>query len=414
MYMYKHLILWLLIGSGLLLHVIPDTADGFPWLFAWSFLQAGLMFLFLRTRGDRALGIRELSFYFLITRLPLLASIPIMENDFWRYLWDGHVFASGMNPFSYAPLAPEYNDIDIWFRQRVAYADIGTIYPPFSQFIFGMANFVGGGDLIVLKLFFISFEAIGLLSLWAWLKKTDRSPDVLWLVFHPLFLKEIANSAHLDALAVGTSVLFLVSLRKNWLIATLFLALAVLSKLWALVLTPILFYNTPRKFRLLGALTFCGFIILSYLPFISAGAALWDGTRAFAQYWIFNPGPHKLLLYLVSAKVAKLIGAAAVLAISIYAARRFTPERAAVWSVGSLLMFSPVINSWYVLWVLPFAVMARAWPWLVFGVVVFAGYAWFWEADTAYFFRIAQWLLFGISCLWFLKLKHRSTGVVHA
>jgi len=31
----------------------------------------------------------------------------LFDNDIWRYLWDGHIWANGVNPFKYAPAAAE-------------------------------------------------------------------------------------------------------------------------------------------------------------------------------------------------------------------------------------------------------------------------------------------------------------------
>ncbi|MEM0969798.1 MAG: hypothetical protein AAGJ31_10640, partial [Verrucomicrobiota bacterium] len=41
-----------------------------------------------------------LSFAFLF-RILLWTSVPVHENDFYRYLWDGKVINAGINPFLY-------------------------------------------------------------------------------------------------------------------------------------------------------------------------------------------------------------------------------------------------------------------------------------------------------------------------
>lgn len=412
--MLQYVALVILIVCSYLLHWIPDGASGFPWLMAWACLQGILLFLFIRMRGDRELKLRELIVLFLLVRIPLLSSIPIMENDFWRYLWDGRVLASGLNPYSFPPMASELDVVHIWIRDRVGYGDIGTIYPPFGQVIFAISNLIVGESLIGLKIIFLAFEAMALIGVWSWLTKRKRGHQILWLVFHPLFLKEIVNSAHLDSLAVGTSVMAILALNRSWWQSATWLALAVLSKLWPLVLFPILFFRIPKERRWWATMVFFTIIILFYLPFLDAGSSMWDGTKAFAEYWIFNPGLHHLFLIFFEESFAKVVSALIVLLISLYAAYSFTSERAAVWSIGSLILFSPVINAWYVLWILPFALMANAWPWLVFGVAVFAGYSWFWNQELAFWFRGSQWLLFGVSTIIFLKYKFQKAGEADA
>ena len=39
----------------------------------------------------------------LIVRLIFIPSYPVIENDFYRYLWDGAVTANGINPYKYSP-----------------------------------------------------------------------------------------------------------------------------------------------------------------------------------------------------------------------------------------------------------------------------------------------------------------------
>jgi hypothetical protein len=64
--------------------------------------------------------------------------------------------------------------------------------------------------------------------------------------------------------------------------------------------------------------------------------------------------------------VGKLFAAAAVLAVMILAwRRRFDPARAALWILGALVLVTPVLHPWYVLWVLPLAALRGAWPWFV-------------------------------------------------
>ena len=43
-------------------------------------------------------------------RLVLLFSEPIQEDDFYRYLWDGKVVASGLNPYRFTPREIQTNN----------------------------------------------------------------------------------------------------------------------------------------------------------------------------------------------------------------------------------------------------------------------------------------------------------------
>ncbi len=91
----------------------------------------------------------------LVLRLTMLPSLPIQEDDFYRYLWDGAVTAHGFNPYAYAPaeiigefhkdtlvaeelikLASQsfFQDGPTLVVERINYANLKTIYPPVAQF----------------------------------------------------------------------------------------------------------------------------------------------------------------------------------------------------------------------------------------------------------------------------------------
>ena len=53
----------------------------------------------------------------LISRLILFPTTPTLSDDVYRYLWDGRVVASGINPYQFPPNSPELNslqDIEIY------------------------------------------------------------------------------------------------------------------------------------------------------------------------------------------------------------------------------------------------------------------------------------------------------------
>ena len=80
----------------------------------------------------------------------------LYDNDLWRYLWDGHLTAEGVSPYSVAPSGVEADDAlselllddDRWWElyDRVYYPDFLTVYPPFSQGAFRLANAITPGQ----------------------------------------------------------------------------------------------------------------------------------------------------------------------------------------------------------------------------------------------------------------------------
>ena len=167
-----------------------------------------------------------------IFRLTLLFSNPIEEVDLYRYLWDGQATIAGVSPFRYSPQQILRTDSDeeppadlarlITVKQtvsampeildRVHYGELPTIYPPTSQAIFAVATLCTPPSasvtvrLIVMKAWFVLFD-LATIPLVIWLLRWIGKP-IGWVVAYawcPLLIKEVANSGHLDALAVFLS-----------------------------------------------------------------------------------------------------------------------------------------------------------------------------------------------------------------
>src|SRR5690606_15900959 len=63
------------------------------------------------------------------------------------------------------------------------------------------------------------------------------------------------------------------------------------------------------------------------------------------------------------------------------------PERQALWFMGMLLLFSPTLHPWYLLWALPFAAMTNSRPWLLLTGTTLITYAVYGRAHAT-----GQWM----------------------
>lgn len=167
-------------------------------------------------------------------RLVLLFSLPIQEIDIYRYLWDGAVSNAGVSPFRYSPeqvrTATTHPTPDGDLRQlvelldqqpalaeilgRVHFGELPTIYPPVSQAVFAAASWMTPVDatvwlsVLIIKAWFVAFD-LATLVLVVKLLRLCQQPVGLCLIYAwcPLLLKEVANSGHLDAVAVFLTTL---------------------------------------------------------------------------------------------------------------------------------------------------------------------------------------------------------------
>ena len=328
-------------------------------------------------------------------RLVVLFSEPIQEDDFYRYLWDGKVVASGLNPYRFTPrevqtdngkegpLQPyrELTETDARFAlllSRVNHPDVPTLYPPVAQAVFGLAALIAPGSLLALRLIFFCFDLAVCGVIVKLLCHLGRSP--LWVLIYawsPLVIKETINSSHYDVVPTFLLVLALLALVTGRLsIGFLSLGGAILGKVFPVVLLP-LFACHAWSCHGLGKA--CGGLVLTslivacgYAPFAAAGSGLWQGFATFAEHWQTNSFVFPLLHQMVIGRWLANGIVAGCLAGAVWVALRWNREgndvgflRGCFFVMGALLLLSPVGNPWYFLWVLPFVCLFPRVSWLL-------------------------------------------------
>ncbi len=322
----------------------------------------------------------------LAARLIMFASEPVLEDDYQRYLWDGAVSASGANPYTHAPLsvaeagasselAPLANSSGAILR-RINHPHLTTIYPPVAQAAFALAHEITPWSLNAWRLVLLGCEIATLGLLLVLLKHTMRSP--LWVALYwwnPLVLKEVANSAHMDAVVVALVLLVLVlAVTERTLLAAGVLALAAAAKLWPVLLLPLILrplMANPRRLALAAGI-FAVVLVALMAPMLTANPSGPAGLSAYAQTWSSNSALLPLLqgvvegllqAFSVPAASAPLIvrGVLATIVgiIALAVARRDIENpmdlitRACV-VVAALVLLSPAQYPWYALWLIPF------------------------------------------------------------
>ena len=213
-----------------------------------------------------------------------ILSQPVLEVDLYRYMWDGIVTNEGISPYHYSPeeaLTPVFSfepptDPDLvkiqnlairnetihTIVQRVHFPEYSTIYPPVSQWVFAGAMWVARDDwsveshVIWMKFILVLFDFATIILIWRTIGVIGFHPA--WLIayaWNPLVIKEVANSGHLDSIAIFflvASVHLVVRefcrfgeekrIHKRWIVvAALAIGLGVGAKIYPLILTPLLF-----------------------------------------------------------------------------------------------------------------------------------------------------------------------------
>ena len=338
---------------------------GFFLLLGWVSVPLLVVFACFRQQPG-TLPVGRLVFWALLFRCCGLFGIPLFEDDWFRYLWDGYRFAETGTPYGWAP-ADSFNDpgVPVQFQRildQVNYPDLPTIYGPASQYAFLLSYFLKAGSLIPLQLLFICFDIL-LIRL---LLSAAPAGYVLLYAWCPLVIKEIAFTAHPDGMGACLLLAAVLLRRREYICgAAACLALAVGTKILALLLAPFVLARTGLR----AWLVFGAVLVLLYLPFLLQGSSDTASLAVFARAWEFNAALYGVLTQWLSDADAKLLLAAGLLALgSAYWLRYRRKTPGAIprgdWIYGLFLFAAPVINPWYVLWLLPFAVVYPSfWAW---------------------------------------------------
>ena len=338
-----------------------------------SLLTFGL-YAYLRRRPADALTVGRLFGWAVVFRLCGLAGGPIYEDDFYRYLWDGYRFAQAGTPYGVAPEAfftdPTVPAAFQRILDQVNYPELPTIYGPVTELLFLAAYGLRPGSVAALQILVVIVDlvAVGLLL------RLAPPRAVLLYAWCPLVIKEVAFTAHPDIAAVGLLLGAVALGRRDRLrAAAVCLGLAVGAKVLAALLVPfVLVRARPSDWAVFAAV-----LAALYAPFVWQGGTDLATLLVFARAWEFNAAVFGLLSPWMPAPLARAAcGAALACGLAWYYAR-YRKEPATVprgdWIYGALLALWPVVNPWYLLWLLPFAaIRPSAWAWTASVAVLLA------------------------------------------
>jgi alpha-1,6-mannosyltransferase len=311
-----------------------------------------------------------------LLRLGALAAPVYLSDDIYRYIWDGRVQAAGINPYRYIPTDTALSAL----RDEAIFPNINrnnyapTIYPPVAQILFLGATRLGE-TVLTIKLVLVVVEAIGVGALLVVLR-TVAAPtqNILFYVWHPLPVWEIAGSGHVDAAVVAFVALALaaaVSGRRACSGAAL--AAATLVKFFPLVLVPALWRPTRSN---LGdwrwSSAFIVVVIAAYLPYVGVGRRVFGFLPAYMSEENLSSGSGFWLVDVIGrifalpagvylAAMATIMGGLAVGALRRQTGPRASLAWAATLGTAAILFASPHY-AWYFVWLVALLCVAPWWP----------------------------------------------------
>lgn len=343
------------------LSLVPGSGPPVPlthFFLALGIATAAWAWVYWTLRCDAGAGVANwIVLWGLAYRLAGFFGQPLYEDDYFRYLWDGRATALGENPYRDPPARSFGGDsVGETFEQildGINYPEIPSIYGPTCQWAFRAAYHVAPGKLWPLKLIFLVADvtAMGLL-----LPMLERKQDILIYAWCPLLIKEVAFTAHVEILGVALAVGALTLTRaRQPALAAVTLGLAAGAKVFAVLLVPFLLLRQRPKYWLAFAAT----VAVLYSPFVGSGATEVKGLSAMARYWEFNSFGYALLSALINPAVARIAGLGLFAVVYCFWLWRYYQEDNSTiprgdWIFAAFFFFSPVVNPWYLIWMVPF------------------------------------------------------------
>ncbi len=372
-------------------------------------LCAGIVYLLivlrlLRSSPGAAAPLDRILLLGILMRIVLLPSVPMLEDDFHRYLWDGAVAARGINPYRYAPRevlegAPgvpaellRLGEESPETLRRINHPEIRTIYPPVAQAAFALAHWMTPWSTTAWRCVLFAADLAAFFLLAALLGRLGL--PLGWIVvywWNPLLLREIYNACHMDVMVLPfVAGAFLAAARGRGTAATASLAAASGTKLWPILLLPLLLrpllHRPRRAAAALGIFAAAG--LLLFLPIASGGL---DGTSGFLAYptaWQNNAAVFPLTVRICESllrvlgqpvwnaqRTARWATAAMIFGLVLW--KSLPPLRdevdrcrRALWILAGVFLLGPTAFPWYFLWMLPFLAAVPSVALITLGVLL--------------------------------------------
>lgn len=394
---------WILSGAALLCCALVlaaasslfayelEVASRPIFLFVAGYMMAGAVFLavawFLVPRSLTApnpLCLLMLMIGFgLAMRVVLFGSVPVQENDYYRYLWDGSLTAHGINPWAYSPQAIIDGSIAdptiVMLKaqagpvlERINYGDLRSIYPAVSQAAFALAYTIKPFSLEAWRGVLLVLELVTLGLILSLLSSLNR--PLIWSCLYwwnPIVIKEVMNSSHMEpALMVPLLAALVLCIKARYVAASGVAALAIAAKVWPVLIMPAIWRPLLQQpTRLLAAVAFAGLIVLAlYWPIIATQLDRSSGFVAFSTDWerisasflILTATANLIPQFVLEPDSLARLMAAALIAITVLLSNRKPVVGPADTVQGflvaacAMLLLSPVQLPWYFIWIAPF------------------------------------------------------------
>lgn len=211
-------------------------------------------------------------------RVIFIMALPQLSDDYFRFLWDGKMMLSGVNPYTVLPQeAASIDAIGETLLNKMNSLGYYTIYPPLDQLVFmlgavGMKTGSIFSGVVVLRLVILLGEvALGTLLPNLLTALGIKRSFAMWYWLNPLVIIEVTGNLHFEGLVALLLISFIWQVIKgNVKRSGVLLGLAAAVKLLPLIFLPALIRKWGWiKTSIVGTVALV-VIVLLYFPFVDA------------------------------------------------------------------------------------------------------------------------------------------------
>ncbi len=235
------------------------------------------------------------------SRIIAFAAPPLLSDDLHRYLWDGKLLASGINPYDYRPLDPALQPFQDEHFDRLNSRHWYSVYPPLMQVLFGISWKVFGDSLSGWKFIAIVADIISLLLLWKLLSEWNcPRATFLYYAWNPLVIWEAVGNGHSEVVAVCFMLLALLTWRRHRAASGACWGLSILAKLLP-ALGLVWIFTRSRRAGWMAVMTSLAGILLVLRP--RNVSHFFESLTLYPKFFAFNS-----LVYRIALQISRALG----------------------------------------------------------------------------------------------------------
>ena len=319
---------------------------------------------------------QHLTYLALALRLVFIAAIPNLSQDFYRFIWDGRLILSGLNPYLTTPDNLMISQPNLFPQMKTLFEGMGALsaehysnYPPLHQLPFILAAIISKhsilGSVVILRLLLIGAD-IGILFFGKKLLRKLQLPtmNIYWFILNPLVIVELTGNLHFEGLMLFFFVMALYYVHtQKWHLAALTMALSIAVKLVPILSLP-LFLNklgwkkSIRFYLTVGIvfmLLFAAFLKDNFFENYSATIGLWFSKFEFnaSFYYLLNWGVETILnfelIHSMGVIVVSFIGLQIIYQLLQNKTKTTALITTVLWVFTGYYLISTTVHPWYII-----------------------------------------------------------------